>query len=117
MIQVLKIFRPFNVLKNITSHVLLSLFHYLNIMNIFFSLFNKVSSLSLYVLCRAVCAKLTLYTDEELKSITARFNMLKIFAYTLINSRMMSPVTIILDVYGKILKCFFGLSKLFGVHK
>ena len=116
MIQVLKIFGAFNVLKNITSHVLLSLFHCLNIMNIFFSLFNKVNSLSLYVLCSAVCAKLTVYIDEVFKSIIARFNMLKTFAYILIKWGMMKPVLLVFNLYGMVLKNFIYLLKRFRVY-
>lgn len=106
-----------NFLKNITSHVLLSLFHYLNILNVFLSLFNKVNSLSSYILCNATSTKLAEYIDEGLKRINARVNRLKTFAYFLINWGMMKPVLLIFNIYAMVLKTFLDLLKQLRVYR
>ena len=96
---------------------LFSLCNVIDIMSIYFSMFDKMNKIGSYTICSTTCVKFVAYADGIINIINTCCTPLKILARNLIKIGMMSPVFLILRLYGRVLKYFldiFKQSKMYG---
>ena len=90
---------------------LFSLCNVIDIMRIYFSMFDKMNKIGSYIICSTTCVKFVAYADGIINIINTCFTPLKILARNLIKIGMMNPVFLIFKLYGRVLKTFFNILK------